>query len=308
MTSKATQINALEPLATGQGILKIIALFVAWVGGAASAIGIILTACGYVVENSYLATIGVPRSVYEARAIEYTVSGGFFLVGLMPLAVVGCAQFLLNCWWCGLVVAGTAILAWKLKLRRSARLLLSALFYFVWLLLILFQFETRSAGLIFPSNGNSLMAIFTFTNLLALAYLYLERLRAVRAIAPRDGPSETNLLVYVPFLVVLVTAFLLMPYVRGTYAEKRNHPTFAALGEGATYLKELVSTSSGPEAKAAVSANRISPDADNSAGKSSWQLIEIGEKKIILRSFEDESIVVVPVEKVPAFRLTEGRN
>jgi len=309
MTSKANQIRELEPLASGGSILKAVALFVAWLGGAATAIGIILTASGYVVEHSYLATIGVPRSVYDARAIEYTAAGGYFLAGLVPLAVVGCAQFLLNCWWCGLILAGTGILAWKLKLTRSTRLLVFALVYLIWLLLILFQFQTRRASLIFPSNGSHLMAIFTFTNLLALAYLYLERLGAVRAIISRDGLSETSPpLLYVPFLVALVAGFLLMPYVRGTYAEERKHPTFEALGEGATYLKDLVWSSITPETKAPASSDRTSPATDDSAVKGTWQLIEIGEKKIILRSFEDGSIVVVPIETIPAFRLKEGRT
>lgn len=274
------------------GPLKTLLSIVAWAGGSMGGIGVILSACGYIVEHAYLESLGIPRWAFEAKAAEYIISGGNFLIGLGPLAVVGTASFFLYCWWFALALATASVSAWRLRLGAGSRLTLFAVLYAFWLFLFLFHLGgDGQQNVLFPKDPATMVAIFTFTAFVASGYFYTEVLIALPERATNNTKSLPlqSYLPRAPFFILLICSFVMMPYLRGAYATKRLHPIIEPIGSESAFLRELTQSSTG-----------------SGGGKPSckvWQLIEIGERNAILRCVDDGSIVIVPAKKIGAFRI-----
>src|SRR2546428_8857888 len=86
------------------GLLQSLSMLIAWVVTSGGAIGLILTAFGYLVEHAYLDRLGVPRTYYEAKPAEYMMAGGKFLMGVVQLTIVGVPQFAVRYWWLALIL------------------------------------------------------------------------------------------------------------------------------------------------------------------------------------------------------------
>jgi len=155
--------------------------------------------------------------------------------------------------------------------------------------------ETRTLKWFFPSSGNSLIALFTFVNFVALVYFFAECLWSANEPATSGADKQRkSFLSRAPFGLALLSALLLMPYLRGTYALTRSHPGFQPVGEGAVYLEQLTGSTNAPAA--------------NLQPRPAWQLIEIGQKKIILQNPDDKSFLIVPAEKITAFKILKEKG
>lgn len=265
-----------------------------WLGGSAGSIGVLLTAFGFLVEHAYLEGLKVPRTVFEATATEYIVSGGKFLVGLLPHALIGLLQFVLNCWWAVIpLVIYAGLFAFK-KWTLGVRLSVFTGLYAIWLAVILLHFEKggKPTSLFdLPPDGS--VAIFTFTTIAGVMYFCWE-VRNVRRKWNRATNFNGILRSYklqLPLFLLLVCAILALPYLRGRYGTKRMYPTIEFLGSERGYFDELVSDS-------------LSTDIESASGRA-WQIIEIGEEKAILRLKESKQVYVVPKDKITSFRIVK---
>ena len=95
--------------------------FLLWLGGSTGGIGIVLSVFGLLIDHAHFDRLGIPRTLYEATPNEYLVTGGKFLLGIVPLALTGSLQFILSYWW---LVLGTILLSaliwWKSYSSRGA--------------------------------------------------------------------------------------------------------------------------------------------------------------------------------------------
>jgi hypothetical protein len=164
---------------------------VAWVGASATALGIILAAFGYLVETAYLARFGVRRGVLDLGQNEYILSGGQFLIGLLPLALAGALELALRRWYLVLLAAAIATLGCWRRLGQSFRWIALAVLHGTWLVLALSALEGASD----PATARAQVAMLTFTTLAAGVYAWLgDRLAAAISVAWR-----------VPYFAVLQT-------------------------------------------------------------------------------------------------------
>jgi hypothetical protein len=265
------------------GLLQSASKLVVWVGASAGAISLILSVFGYLVEHAYLDQLGVPRTYYEAQPAEYITAGGKFLMGVIQLAAVGAPQFVLRYWWFAVVVIAASAAAWRWRWRAEWRWLCAAAFLAVWLLIALPRFEASLS----PPEANALVAAFTAVTVGGIVYAYAElsmdgppgdKATAV-SLRRRYGPR-------VPFLVLLLSAILALPYLRGAYATKRTPASIEFIGKDRAYFCEL--------------AGEASPDV---CAQETWQLIEVGKDRAILRHTKDQKLYIVPAGMLTTFRI-----
>jgi hypothetical protein len=267
--------------------LKAVSSFVAWIVASVSGIGMVLTAFGFVVHHAYLGSLGVPRSVYEAKASEYFIMGGNFLLGLLPMAVVGLLNLLVHAWWLLLMVAALVGL-WRWR-RWSARrrLLAAALLYGAWLGIVMIYFtdDAYRRVALAAAKPDEVVAMLTATTLLSAGYLTAE-LTAERHQVATGGRASRD---WLPLAVLLSCGFVVLPYLRGAHAILVSHPFVEPLGPERPFFDALA----GPRPSGCTVYNAC-PD---------WRLVEIGASRVILRSVRDGSIVVLPSEKLTNFRI-----
>lgn len=265
------------------GLVQSASKLVVWVGASAGAISLILSVFGYLVEHAYLDQLGVPRTYYEAKPAEYITAGGKFLMGMIQLAAVGAPQFALRYWWFAMVLVAALAAAWRWRWRAEWRWLGAAAFLAVWLLIALPRFEDSLS----PPEANALVAVFTAVTVGGIVYAYAElsidgppgdKSTAV-PLRRRYGPR-------VPFLVLLLSAILALPYLRGAYATTKTHATIEFIGKDRAYFCEL--------------AGEASQDA---CAQETWQLIEVGKERAILRHTKDKKLYIVPASALTTFRI-----
>lgn len=262
------------------GLLPSVSKLIAWVGASGGAIGLILTVFGYLVEHAYLDRLGVPRSYYEAKPIEYTTAGGKFLMGMIQLSFVGVPQFLVRYWWLALILLAVAAAAWKWRWPEPWRWLTAAAFMFVWLSISVPRFDSGLSR----RDAYALVASFTAITAAGIVYAFAE----LSFHGPAAGPVA-NWSLYaprIPFLLLLAAAMLALPYLRGAYATERNNPTIEFIGKDRSYFCELAGDTS-----------------EDICAKQSWQLIESGKDRAILRHTTDHKIYVVPATALNTFRI-----
>jgi hypothetical protein len=281
-----------KDLSTDANTLKQFLSFILWLGGSAGSIGLVLTAFGFFVEHAYLESLGVPRTVFEATPTEYIVSGGKFLVGLIPLTLTGSMQFVLNCWWAAVPMALYAGLFTLKKWTHEIRLPIFTALYAVWFSIILLHFENDAEpSSMFNLPAKGAVAIFAFTTIAGVAYFYWEVINAKRRKQKQAGFDWIPYFhaLHIPLLLILICAILALPYLRGRYAIKRTYPTVEFLGSDRVYFDELASDSSLID--------------DRELYGITWQLMEIGEEKAILKIMESSQVYIVPKDRITNFKI-----
>lgn len=253
-----------------------------WIGGSAGTITLVLSACGYLVEHAYLDSLGVPRTFFEATPAEYVTAGGKFLIGIVPLAAAGAAQFLVRLWWLALVMVAAGVSAWWWHWRTEWRWLAAAGFLALWQLLVLPQFD-RSLP---RQDANALVAMLTTVVVAGIVYAYAELTLGETPASVRSSLLIRSYAVRLPFFALLISAAVALPYLRGAYALTRIHPDIEFLGKDREYFCELAG-----EGK------------ENGCGHDGWQLIEVGTARAIVRRVADGKIYVVPADALKTFRI-----
>lgn len=260
-------------------LLQSLSKLIAWVGASSGAIGLVLTIFGYLVEHAYLDRLGVPRSYYEAKPVEYTTAGAKFLMGMLALAFPGLIQFTVRYWWLAVLLVAMVLMARKWRWPQEWRWLAAGAFLFVWMCVSLPRFDDSIGS----HDAYALVAAFTAVAVAGLIYAFAEL-----TYFPPGGDRAAGWRFYaprLPFLFLLAVAVLCLPYLRGTYATQRNSPTVEFLGKDRAYLCEL----SGQPA--------------DTCATQSWQLIEMGKDHAILRLTSDNKIYIVPAAELTTFRV-----
>lgn len=266
---------------TGLPRWEAISRFLVWLGGSTGTIGVVLTAFGFLVEHAQFDRLGVPRTLYEATSREYVVTGGKFLMGLLPLALAGFLQFCVNYWWLALgILLASALTGWKAR-SSNVRWLVAAACLIVSLTVVAARF-LRHDG---PDGPG--VAMFTFVVVGGLVFCYIE----IAFGRPDTGPSHlaSKYAFRLPLLVLLICSAVTLPYVHGYYAPPRDYPVTQFLGKDKTYFCELAGVQNSPE--------RANCDLET------WQVIEIGKDRAIVRRVSDSKIYVVPASSLTTFRI-----
>ena len=121
------------------------------------------------IDHAHFDRLGIPRTLYEATPNEYLVTGGKFLLGIVPLALTGSLQFILSYWW---LVLGTILLSaliWWKSYSSRVRWLIAAGCMALALVLLAYYFKNqRAPGL--PEG----VTMFIFVVVVGITYSYVE--------------------------------------------------------------------------------------------------------------------------------------
>jgi hypothetical protein len=250
-------------------------------GASTGVIGVVLTAFGFLVEHAEFDRLGVPRTLYEATPNEYLVTGGKFLMGIVPLALVGALQFVVNYWWLALASLLLGGLVWWTHASANLRWLIATgpLAFSLGLL------GHRLSG--HQTADYEGAAMFTFVVLASLAFSYVEIF--LKGSKPNQKPAALPLSSYAaraPFLVLLLCALTALPYLRGYYAIDRDYPVVRFLANDKKFFCDLVGG-----------------DSTSPCEQELWQLIEIGKQRALLRRADDSRIYVVPASSLATFSI-----
>jgi hypothetical protein len=253
--------------------------FLVWLGGSTGAIVVVLSALGFLVEHAYFDRLGIPRTLYQATPHEYTITGGKFLMGIVPLAFVGALHFCLNYWWLALLTLLLGGLIWWKNWFPNARWLLAAAWLALSLALLALRLQQRSSD----SVG---VGMFTFVVAAALAFIYVEVFFLGK---DSDGATLSQYASRAPFVIILVCAIVALPYLRGYYAQDREYPVVQFLAKDKTFFCDL-------------SASKA-PDQAPACAQESWQIIDIGADRAIVRRVLDSKIYVIPASSITTFKV-----
>ena len=278
MTSETHDETALSRL--WQSVSKLLV----WIGASAGTLTLVLSTCGYLVEHAYLDRLGIPRTFYEAQPAEYVTAGGKFFMGIIPLAAAGAPQFVIRYWWLALAILAVGASAWRWRWREEWRWLSAAALLGMWLVVALPRFESDLP----THDANALVAILTTVVVAGILYCYVEL--AMRQPRP-DVAATSRRRAYaarLPFVVLLISAALALPYLRGAHAMTRRHPDIEFLGKDRAYFCELAGASD-----------------EAACGHDLSQLIEVGRDRAILRRSADTQIYVVPAGTLNTFRIVQ---
>jgi hypothetical protein len=259
--------------------------FLVWLGTSAGALGVVFSVFGFLVEHAWFDRLGVPRSLYEATANEYLVTGGKFLLGTFPLGLLGAVQFVVNYSWLALGSFLAGSLAWWFRSSSALRWLLATVLLALSLSVVALRFERATTA---DYTG---LAMFTFVVVVGMSFAYLEIYfeRETR----NEEQSESLLSRYAtraPFFLFLLCALTALPYLRGYYALDRDYPIVQFLGKDKKFFCELVGNSS---------ASELSIPCDQEL----WQVIDIGQQRALLRRLADARIYVVPASVLTTFSI-----
>lgn len=275
-----------------KNLVKKFWLFIGWLVGSAGSISLLLSAVGFLVEHAYLERIGLTHTLYEATAPEYIVSGGKFLMGIIPLAVIGFFYFLFNFWWLSLAIIFVTVFLWRKKVSSEKRLIVVAILYAIWLTLIIPFFDRNSLiNSIVSLSTEKGVTIFTFTTITAIVYFCIEILHSEKR---KTKNLMRKYFERAPLFLLLICSVIALPYLRGRYAIQRNYPLIEPLAEDRIFFNNLVS--SDPE-------NSINQE--KGSQNENWRLIHIGKEKAILLRVADGQIYVVSKNKIMNFRIIE---
>ncbi len=274
-----TSLDEVTTTAGSASPVKKAAAAVVWVGTALAGITAILSACGYMIESSYLATLGVPRSAFDANPTEYVLTGGNFFAALPASVLLGLIALIVYCWWCVVAVIVVIVAVRWFQFSRATAIAVSGSVYGVWIALVLADLTAQRLAVgpwhLFPENRIVLFEIFTAGLACAITtLLLLER-------QPDSDKPRPSVVVRLPFLGFVVISVLLLPYLRGTFAIVRVHPVVRPLGAAATYLRSL----------------RVC---------SEWRLIEMGPTRTLLSCSTPSGTIAIPTEKLKEFELQKG--
>jgi len=272
MTSLVDDVRTGDTMA----VVKKIAGVVGWVGGAMAGLIAVLTACGYVIESCYLGTLGVPRTVFDAKPAEYVLTGGNFFLALPANILVGAISFVVYCLWALLALVAIVLIVRRLRIDRFPAVIAAAVLFTTWMTLILVHL-TVAPLTIFPSNTLVMFQLFAFSVALGVAILLAFDVGARRV------TTGTYRRARLPLLALIVIACLLLPLLRGTYAIVRHHPILRPLGADAKYLGELRRCAS-------------------------WRLVNMGASAAILSCDGSRGVVVIPSDKLTTFELVPEEN
>jgi hypothetical protein len=255
--------------------------FLLWLGSSTGAIGVLLSTFGFLVEHAYFDRLGIPRTLYQATPHEYLVTGGKFLLGIVPLALAGLLQFCLNYWLLALATALLVALFWWRGWLSNARWLAAAICLVIALVVVARRFKSDGP----PDYAG--VAMFTFVVVAAIAFAYVEVF-----FTSGDAPRVQSISRYacrIPFAVTLISALVALPYLRGYYALERQYPVVQFLAKDQTYFCSLSGHQPPPESR--------------SCEQETWQIIDMGADRAIVRRVLDSRIYVVPAASVTAFRI-----
>lgn len=267
---------------TGLPGWQVIPRFLLWLGASTGAIGVVLSVFGFLVEHAHFDRLGIPRALYEATPNEYLVTGGKFLMGIVPLALTGSLQFLLNYWWLALGTILLGLLMWWRSVSSNLRWLVAAGCMGLALGLLALRFQSHDA----PDYAG--VAMFTFVVVACIAFSYIE-VSFVGAANAVHGHSGSRYAFRVPFVVLLLCALIALPYLRGYYALEREYPLVQFLAKDKAFFCDLAGDQTAKEQQI--------------CDREVWQIIDVGKERAILRRVTDSRIYVVPVSSLTTFRI-----
>jgi hypothetical protein len=266
------------------GPLWLLPKLLLWFGASTGALTAICTVCGYLVEHAYLGQLGVPRSAYEATSSEYVVTGAQFLAGLIPVSLLGAPLFLVHYWWVAVLTAALLIFSWKRRLSPPGRFMLAAVSFAAWLAAMAFRFEVVT-----PPDREG-FAMFAFGTMVAFLYGSCELFAAAQFAKTAERASD--LVARLPFFSLLVCSLFALPIVKGIHGTTRAYPNVEFLGKDRDFFCALASVPSQPS----------DPDCG------SWQLIEFGKDRALLRRPPSPLVYVVPTNSTTTFRVQPARS
>lgn len=253
--------------------------FVAWIGASVGSLSVVLTVLGYLVESAYLSSLGLRRGMLELAPIEYMASGGQFLLGLIPLSFSGMLNFLLDYWWTvPLVIIAFHFGMWR-KLGSTYRWVLCASVNMIWLAFVIPLLEKSVPG----SDANKIISMMCFMATLSVIYAVTEQ-----ALASSKKSAKSTIIGQVLFYAVLSVTLLTLPYARGLKGLERELPNVQL-------------TSKDVAAFCAIFTNTDS----STCTKRTWQLVQIGKEKSLLRDPMDGSIYIIPSSMIATLRINK---
>lgn len=270
---------------TGIPGLQVIPRFLLWLGGSAGVIGVVLTTFGFLVEHAHFDRLGIPRSIYSATPNEYLVTGGKFLLGIVPLTLAGFLEFCLDYWWLALAVLLLGVVMWWRKGSANLRWLLAAVCLTIAVCLLALRFQKHDA----PDHQG--VAMFTFVVIAALVFVYVEVAFANTGATDQDPPASmrSKYASRAPFILVLPCALIALPYLRGYYALERDYPVVQFLGKDKGFFCDLAGNPA--------TSKQVGCEGE------AWQVIDISIERAILRRVEDSRIYIVPASSLTTFRI-----
>ena len=258
-------------------LLRLLAGGVAWIGASLGAITAILAALGYLVEGGYLSSFGLNRGMLELASIEYVATGGQFMLGLLPLSLVGALNFALDFWWAALLLAAACVLAAWRRLGSTGRWTLVTLANGLWLSRAIPMLEGAAAG----SDAHRVVSMMSFIALLSLLYAGIEY-RLAKAPTPRSTRVAQVL-----FAAVLSVSLLTLPYARGSKGLVRALPSVQLPLKETTALCQMAEPAAEPTACAA----------------RNWRLVQLGKDRSILLDPADGALYLVPAAATATLRI-----
>lgn len=270
------KLNAAPPVLSQRAWRSLVAA-----GAAAGSISAVLTVFGFLVEHAYFDQLGVPRTLYEATPTEYIVTGGNFLLGIVPLAMTGAIAFVLVFWWLAFIGVAAAAAAIRLRCPPALQWLLSAVWLGVALSVVSLRFQ-GGAGV----TRRQAVAMFTFLVAAGILFCCMRLMLDTETRPP--SPFDSRLFTLrIPSYTVLIAAIVTLPYLRGAYAIQREYPIVEFLGKDRDAMCALINGSSSA-----------------TCAETSWELIEAGKQRVLLRKAGDVRIYVIPVSALNTFRIS----
>ena len=254
-----------------------------WIGASAGALTLLCTIFGFLVKDTILQELGVPRSVFEPTSTEYVVSGAKFLGSVVPLALYGAGQFIVACWWMVLALglfALVLLVARRWRWSAELRLFGVAALYGAWLVVMLLRLTERPPG---DYQGLNVLA---FGTLVGLIYCYIETYLSA------GGSGVGTVLRWgarLPIYALVFCSAFTLPYMKAVHGTISIYPLVEFLSRDRDSFCALVTA--GP------------PDEGPQDNCAVFELIEQGRDRVLLRRPPGARIYVVPVASMNTFAL-----
>ena len=261
---------------------------IGWLGGAAGGIVILLTACGYIVNYAYLESLGVPRSSLGIKASEHVLAGGHFIISLIQFSTIGLLNLLVNAWWFILALLLSGIICWWLHAKNISRLILFSIIYVLWMFLALSKLSDTGNTNFYGVDITSAAIVMMHTAMTVIAIIYIVTEALLLGSLDKLAALKYRL-ASVFFGLVVLTASTMLPYLKGAYATKQVHPLIKPIVVNLNHDDKMIDNGG--------------LDSKSDLWQRQLQIIQVGEKKIVLRDTQDQSIIIIPTETIPAYRL-----
>jgi hypothetical protein len=264
---------------------QLVPRFLLWLGGSTGVIGVVLSVFGLLIEHGLFDRLGIPRTLYEATPDAYLVTGGKFLLFIVPLALTGSLFFIQCYWW---LVLGTilmsALLWWK-SCSSRVRWLIAAGCMALALILLALRFENHQA----PDHEG--VTMFIFVVVVGITYSYIEGLFLPDSKFAEQGMSSlgTRYGVRVPFFVFLLCALVPLPYLWGYYGLMREYPLVQFLAKDQAFFCDILV--------------KQNPWEQLTCDQEVWRVINLGKERAILQRDVGSRIYVVPAASLTTFSI-----